>query len=741
MTIKPGIRQAIRATAAGLRERLADRPDTEHEQAIIRAMIVFIVLLYYTVLDVMRPADHPPVGYLTITLYEATALLILAWIAVQPAPSPPRRILGILGDLGAISVLMAQVGTAATPLYPLYLWIILGNGFRFGGALHGHRSRHRRRGIWGSHHDGGPLAHLSELSAGLLIGLVIIPAYTARLIRQLTEAKAEAEAANAAKSRFLATVSHEFRTPLNAIIGMARVLDNGAGATTADQRDAARVIRTSGEALRFLVEDILDLSRLEAGKTIIASADVPIHRELSETATVFAHQAEEKGLRLAVVLDPMVPTVVTLDWPHVRQIVINIIANAIKFTEQGHVIVRLAAETASEESRRLVLTVEDTGIGISPDDMSRIFEPFAQADDGVNRRFDGSGLGLAISAELAKAMNGTLDVESTPGKGSCFRLSLPLIVGGTLAPVSDVEPAPLLADAAAAPLLAAAGIAHTVPAGGPGALARHLAKADPAVPIVVTLPVPPTVADAAKRERRPVVVVLAEDRLAAIDAAGLLPLPVSVLATPSTGAAALRATWRDLLKAAPHDAGVAEHPAAADRRPLHVLVAEDNAVNIKVMRTILEKARHTFDVVRNGDALLEALANTSHDAALVDVNMPGMPVLDAIKLHRMAEGGAHHLPVIAVTADATEETRRACDNAGIDDVLLKPVSPTALLEALDRLTADAPARATPAHPSVVPMPRAAPPPVDIPQVESLLELGGRSSCAILQATSCPTRPP
>lgn len=249
---------------------------------------------------------------------------------------------------------------------------------------------------------------------------------------------------------------------------MARVLDNGAGATTADQRDAARVIRTSGEALRFLVEDILDLSRLEAGKTIIASADVPIHRELSETATVFAHQAEEKGLRLAVVLDPMVPPVVTLDWPHVRQIVINIIANAIKFTEQGHVIVRLAAETASEESRRLVLTVEDTGIGISPDDMSRIFEPFAQADDGVNRRFDGSGLGLAISAELAKAMNGTLDVESTPGKGSCFRLSLPLIVGGTLAPVSDVEPAPLLADAAAAPLLAAAGIAHTVPAGGPG---------------------------------------------------------------------------------------------------------------------------------------------------------------------------------------------------------------------------------------------------------------------------------
>lgn len=637
-------------------DRFSGRPDSEHEQAIIRAVIVFFVLLYYAVLDQISPVAHPAVGYVTIAAYEAIALVILVWIAARPAVSPARRVVGILGDLGAISVLMALVGTPATPLYPLYLWIILGNGFRYGV---GYLAIAVGVGVTGFGLvilTAEPWHALPALAWGLLIGLVAIPAYAASLIRKLTEAKAEAEAANAAKSRFLATVSHEFRTPLNAIIGMSRVLEDSP-AHTAAQRDAARTIRVSGEALRFLVEDILDLSRLDAGKTVITTADTAIHRVLAETTAALAPQAAEKGLRFSVALDAAVPPRLLLDWPHLRQIVLNLVANAIKFTEQGHVLVRLTQETAPDASLRLMLVVEDSGIGIPPEKLAHVFEPFAQADDAANRRFEGSGLGLSISRQLAEAMGGRLEATSTPGHGSRFLLTLPAM------PVQAEDPPPsVLGSTAHATLVRTTGPMH------------------------------------------------------AIAAETLLSAPLSVVISDGSDVAVAERhlTWIRHDLATLHDEPPTSAPAIAPRPPRHVLVAEDNAVNIKVLGAILEKAGHRFDVVRDGDALLDAVAVPTFDAALVDINMPGMPVLDVIKLHRMSEGGRVRLPIIAVTADATDATRRGCDEAGIDAIVLKPVPPSVLLDTLDRLTA---ARHKPAAPSEEE-------PLDMIHIASLLRLGG-----------------
>lgn len=494
--------QVLRTAAGRVGKRFSARPDSEHEQSTIRAVIVFFVLLYYAVVDWMQPDQHSPLAYLTIMSYLAIAVVILAWIAWKPAISPPRRVLGIIGDLSAISVLMAQVGTPATPLYPLYLWIILGNGFRYGLTYMMIAVAVGLVGFGTVVLTTEPWRTYPELASGLLLGLVAIPAYTATLIRKLTEAKAEAEAANAAKSRFLATVSHEFRTPLNAIIGMTRVLEEKIACVNAEGRDAARTIHTAAESLRFLVEDTLDLSRLEAGKIVITKDDVHLHRALAETAAVLAPEAEEKGLRFAVALDAAVPVLARVDWPHVRQIVINIIANAIKFTDSGHVLVRMSTEVRAKGGTRLLIAVEDTGPGIPPAMLEHVFEPFAQADEGVNRRFGGSGLGLAISRQLAEAMGGCLEAESTENVGSRFVLSVPLD------PAADARPAPsgpVLADPAAASLLAAAGVAHEYVTD-----CHDLeAKAHPASPVLHGLSVDPAVAEAAARHqasrRRPVI--------------------------------------------------------------------------------------------------------------------------------------------------------------------------------------------------------------------------------------------
>lgn len=705
-------------------DRFRAREDSEHEQAVIRVVIVLLVFGYVAAFGATLPESVRRDAFATIAAYEALAVACVLWIAAAPAVNPLRRFLGMVGDFGAMSLLMYQTGEVGTPLYPLYLWVVLGNGFRYGVrylavavvlAVSGFAAVAMLADPWRDH---------GLLTAGLLMGLIIIPAYAAALIRKLTEAKAQAEAANQAKSRFLAIVSHELRTPLNAIIGMSDLLR--ASRLGGEERDMARTIHLSGEALLSLIDSVLDFSRIEAGKTVVTEADVDLHRSVADLFVVLRPQAREKGLRLSVTLSADIPAHVVADWPHIRQILINLVSNALKFTRAGGVSLRVLREDAGDREH-LVFEVEDTGVGIAPGKLEHIFESFTQADDSVNRRFGGAGLGLTISRQLAELMGGTITVRSRVGEGSCFRVTLPLRIGPVEARPSEPLAATVVVDDARLVPVLDGLAARVVPLREEAEVADCLRTVEGAFVLVLAHRASDRVMALAEERQVPVVLVGA-DRT--VSPPPLVTAPGEP--SPERLANAVRACRRFMPNLSADAGSETENPADfAVGRPLHILVAEDNAVNVKVVGKILEKAGHSLEVVGTGDDLLDAMGRGGFDVVLADVNMPGTPVTDVVKLFRMAHLEEPRLPIIALSADATLETRRLCEEAGVDAYLTKPVVANTLLATIADLVGRV--ETTPvsegnladltAHPDFNGPSRS---PVDREALDRLVELGDRT---------------
>ncbi|MBL6456596.1 response regulator [Belnapia sp. T6] len=712
--------------------RLRGQVGTEQEMSFNRLVFALVFLLYFCTAGAPIAGEAlPNLGWWT--LISLGVFLHIRW---RPGPNTPRRSFALLLDMGFLTWFLHIGGEIAAPFFAVYLWVVLGNGVRFGipwllAAMAvfflGFGWVVLTTPFWrGNLH----------LSVGLLVAPGVLALYAMVLIRKLSQARRLAEQANEAKSQFLTSVSHELRTPLNAIIGMGGLLRD----TRLDheQQEMARTIDTAAKSLLSLINGILDFSRIEAGRATTRPESFALPALLQEVRALLLAQARQKGLRLALHVTARTPVRITSDRSHLRDILLNLAGNAVKFTERGAVTIAVDAEVVRPGCLRLRCEVSDTGIGISAEARARIFQRFTQADETIVNRFGGTGLGLAICKGLVELLDGEIGVESSPGEGSLFWFTAEMPVE----PESEVAEAlgglgvlvVSRAGGAAGRLagrLQAAGAQaaiHAVteagmaglwdPADGVTAPPLHLLACIPARRLMALAASPPSAEALAELP----LIALGDGMPDGLPGLGLRRQALMLLPADPPAPALIRAL--SYAGAQVQEAGEAMAQPAEAVTLRRILVADDNRVNRAVMQKILERAGHSVTLVEDGEAALDALETAKFDLVLMDVNMPGLDGIAATKLYRFTALGRPHVPIIGVTADAGPEAARNSREAGMDACLVKPIEPAQLLEAV----------AAYGKQSVPPPPAALPPPVSTtgptealdPKVVTALEaLGGR----------------
>lgn len=691
-----------------LRAKLASREDSEHEQALFRIGIVGLVLLYMAIFHGWRnnwtPTDIEIVQVLGGFL--AIALGIFTSITVFPKPNVPRRLVGMLADTAGCTWYMWVAGEYGFFVIGIFLFITFGNGFRYG-----------RRYLFGCQ-----LLCIAGLTSvllfvpfwearriagvGLLIALIVLPLYVSILLKRIQEARAKAEEANTAKTTFLANMSHEIRTPLNGIVGVVDLFKTTE--LSVQQTELVQLLRHSVTVLRSLVDDVLDISKIESGRLSIEVASFDLYATINGLVQLLRPHAQSKGLVLHATVDPELDYRLRADSHHLRQILLNLLGNAIKFTQRGEITLAVALKKSSAEGVTARFEIKDTGIGIPADLLPRIFERFVQVDQSATRRFGGSGLGTTIAKQLVELMGGNIGVHSQIGQGTTFWFELPMLrdTAAELAKlpgpnsIDSIDRTILIADQAAAqlisPIIADAGekIEVLAPSELIGARLDALIASGISIRAIVTscrVDIACT-AFASARQRigdKPVALIfIAKEPLSIVDSARIKSIrEACVLDSPATSRLIANAIHAAVANSSRENADAVDLPSLIKQKRvcLRILVADDNETNQRIISQLLSSAGHSVIVASDGEEALDLYERDCPDAALLDFNMPHRNGLEVVTAIRMMERPGTRMPAIILSASVTLEARERALQAGADDFVGKPFDAAALIAKIDGL--------------------------------------------------------